>query len=150
MKFLNLFGIRNLSPRFTGNQKGMTLIEIMIVLAILGGLIAVLVTQVTNRLKTANIRQAKIQMAEYGKSLDLYYTDCNQYPTTEEGLQALVAAPSSCPNWGPDPYVKKINKDPWGGEFTYEFAGNSYVLRSLGSDRREGGTKDAADISSDQ
>ncbi len=132
------------------NEKGMTLIEIMIVMAILGGLIAILAGQVMGRLKTAKIRQAKIQIAEYGKALDMYFTDCNQYPTTDEGLNALVAAPSSCSNWGPDPYLKKVGKDPWGGEFVYEFTGNNYVLKALGSDKREGGAGDAADISSEQ
>ncbi|MGE4132447.1 MAG: type II secretion system major pseudopilin GspG [Bdellovibrionales bacterium] len=132
------------------NEKGMTLIEIMIVLAILGGLITILATQVTGKLKSAKIKQAKIQIAEVGKSLDMYFTDCGSYPTNEEGLAALTAAPSSCSNWGPDPYLKKINKDPWGGEFVYESSGNNYILRSLGSDKREGGTGDAADISSDQ
>ena len=131
------------------NNKGMTLLEIMIVLVILGGLIVILAGQVTGRLKTAKIRQAKIQIAEYGKALDMYFTDCNGYPSSEEGLQALVAAPPSCSNWGPDPYLKKVSKDPWNGDFIYESAGNSYVLKSLGSDKREGGSGDATDISSE-
>ena len=132
------------------DQRGMTLLEIMIVLVILGSLIAILATSVQSRLKASKIKTAKIQMAEIGKSLDMYFTDCNQYPSNEEGLQALVQAPSSCSNWGPDPYMKKVSKDPWGGDFIYESTGNNYVLRSLGSDHREGGTGDAADISSDQ
>lgn len=131
------------------NNKGMTLLEIMIVLVILGGLIAILATQVQGRLKKAKIGQAKIQIAEYGKALDMYFTDCSNYPTTEEGLNALVTAPGSCSNWGPDPYLKKVNKDPWNGDFIYESQGNNYILKSLGSDHREGGTGDAADISSE-
>ncbi len=131
------------------NNKGMTLLEIMIVLVILGSIAAILAGQVMGRLKTAKIRQAKIQIGEYGKALDMYFTDCNGYPTTEEGLNALVTAPPSCSNWGPDPYLKKVNRDPWNGEFAYESQGNAYVLRSLGSDRREGGSGDAADISSE-
>lgn len=132
------------------NNKGMTLLEIMIVLVILGTLIAALATRVQGQLKKANVKQAKIMISEIGKALDMYFTDCNNYPSTEEGLQALVQAPSSCPNWGPEPYQKKINKDPWGSDFIYESTGNNYVLKSLGSDRREGGTGDASDISSDQ
>lgn len=131
------------------NQKGMTLLEIMIVLAILGGLIAVLATSVQGQFRKAKIRQAKIQISEYGKALDMYYTDCNQYPTTEEGLQALMVAPSTCSNWGPDPYLKKLNKDPWNGDFVYESSGNAYTLKSLGSDHREGGTGDGADITNE-
>lgn len=140
--------IRN-NLRILRNSKGMTLLEIMIVLVILGSLIAILAGQVMGRLKTAKIRQAKIQISEYGKSLDMFYTDCNNYPTTDEGLGALVQAPSSCSNWGPDPYVKKVSKDPWGGEFVYESQGANYVIKSLGSDRREGGSGEAADITNE-
>lgn len=131
------------------NNKGMTLLEIMIVLVILGGLIAILATSVQGSLKKAKMRQAKIQISEYGKALDMYYQDCNNYPSTEEGLQALMQAPPSCQNWGPDPYLKKLNKDPWGGEFVYESQGNAYVLKSYGSDKREGGTGDAQDVTNE-
>ncbi len=129
-------------------NRGMTLLEIMIVLVILGGLMAVLATTVQGRLKASKIKTAKIQIAEIGKSLDMFFTDCNQYPSAEEGLAALVTAPTTCTNWGPDPYLKKVSKDPWGGDYIYESSGNNYVLRSLGSDRREGGEGDAKDISS--
>ncbi|MBX3022409.1 MAG: type II secretion system major pseudopilin GspG [Bdellovibrionales bacterium] len=131
------------------NNKGMTLLEIMIVLVILGGLIAILATSVQGSLKKAKMRQAKIQIAEYGKALDMYYQDCNNYPSTDEGLQALMQAPPSCSNWGPDPYLKKLNKDPWGGDFSYESQGNAYVLKSFGSDKREGGSGDAQDVTNE-
>lgn len=131
------------------NDRGMTLLEIMIVLAILGSLIAILATSVTGRLKAAKINQAKILIGEVSKALDMYYTDCSSYPTTEEGLQALIAKPASCNSWGPEPYLKKINKDPWNGDLIYESHGNTYTIRSLGSDKREGGAGDAADISSE-
>jgi general secretion pathway protein G len=127
----------------------MTLLEIMIVLVILGGLIAILATSVRGSLKKAKIRQAKIQIAEYGKALDMYYTDCNRYPNTDEGLQALLTAPASCSNWGPDPYLKNLAKDPWGGDFIYESEGNTYLLKSLGSDHREGGSGDAKDVANE-
>ena len=132
------------------NAKGMTLLEIMIVMVILGGLIAVLAGQVQGSLKKAKVRQAKIQISEMGKGLDMYFTDCNNYPSTEEGLQALMVAPPTCTNWGPDPYLKKLNKDPWSQDMVYESTGNDYELKSLGSDRRDGGAADAADISSKQ
>lgn len=131
------------------NQKGMTLLEIMIVLVILGGIAVTLAGQVMGRFKQAKIRQAKIAIGEIGKALDMYFTDCNGYPSNEEGLEALVKAPSTCSNWGPDPYLKKVNQDPWGGAYVYESQGNTYVLKSLGSDRREGGSGEAADISSE-
>ena len=129
------------------NQKGMTLLEIMIVLAILGGLITILANQITQRLASARVKEAKIQMAEIGKSLDMFYTDCGFYP--EGGLEDLVTQPSSCSNWGPDPYLKRIPKDPWNSDFIYEYENGSYVLISLGEDRKEGGEGTAADISSE-
>jgi general secretion pathway protein G len=132
------------------DNKGMTLLEIMIVLVILGGLIAILATSVRGSLKKAKMRQAKIQIAEYGKALDLYYQDCNNYPSAEDGgLEALMKAPASCPNWGPDPYLKKLNKDPWSGDFIYESTGNAYTLKSLGADHREGGDGESADITNE-
>lgn len=141
--------LKSRSAHAMTNQKGMTLIEIMIVMVILGGLITILAGSVMGNLKKAKIKEAKIQISEYGKSLDMYFTDCNQYPSTEEGLNALVTAPSSCSNWGPDPYQKKISKDPWGGDYIYESTGQNYVLKSLGADHREGGTGENQDISNE-
>ena len=131
------------------NNKGMTLLEIMIVLVILGGLLAILATKVSGQLRKAKMNQAKILIAEYGKALDLFYTDCNHYPSTEEGLNALVQAPSSCSNWGPEPYRKSVIKDPWGRDLVYESQGNSYLLKSLGADGKEGGTGESQDISNE-
>ncbi|MCC7405609.1 MAG: type II secretion system major pseudopilin GspG [Bdellovibrionales bacterium] len=134
----------------TNNQKGMTLLEIMIVLVILGGLVASLVTVVMGRLKSARIKQAKITMAEVGKALDMYYTDCGAYPSSEQGLGALVQAPGDgCSSWGPDPYIKKVPRDPWNHEYIYESQGGTYVLQSLGRDNREGGTGEDEDLSSE-
>ena len=132
------------------NNRGMTLIEIMIVIAILGGLMAILGQTVMGRLKKANMNQAKILIGEVSKALDMYYTDCSTYPSTEEGLQALIQKPAGCASWGPDPYLKKLNKDPWGKELIYENVGNTYIIRSLGADKREGGSGDGEDISSDK
>tara|TARA_Y100001935_G_scaffold213652_1_gene184506 strand:+ start:3177 stop:3614 length:438 start_codon:yes stop_codon:yes gene_type:complete len=133
----------------TNNERGMTLLEIMVVLIILGGLATVLIGQVMGRLGSAKIKQAKILIGEYQKNLDMYYTDCGQYPSTEEGLKALVEAPASCSNWGPTPYVKKVNKDPWQNDLVYESNGTTFVLKSLGKDRREGGSGESQDISSE-
>src|SRR5262249_42149268 len=131
------------------DSSGMTLLEIMIVLAILAGLIAVLATQVNSRLKKAKMNEAKIQIGEYSKALDMFYTDCGFYPHSEQGVAARVQAPSNCPNWGPDAYVKKIKDDPWNHPFIYESSGNAFKLKSFGSDGKEGGTGDAQDISNE-
>ena len=124
------------------NQIGMTLIEIMIVIAIIAGLMAVLGSNVMNSRKKAQIEQTKSQIKEIGKQLESYNLSCNSYPTSEQGLQALMVNPGTdaCPNWGPEPYLKKNQiKDQWGTAFMYESDGTKYVIRSLGPTKKEGG-----------
>ena len=134
------------------SQRGMTLIEIMIVIAIIGGLLAVLGTQAKNFLDKSKVENCKIQINELGKALDGYSLDCNGYPTTDVGLRALLSNPGeACPNWGPKPYYsKKDIKDTWGHQFIYESNGSSYILRSFGRDGKEGGASLDKDISSDE
>lgn len=126
----------------------MTLIEIMIVIAIIGGLLAVLGTMAFDRLKKARVDTAKIQMKSIGTALEQYNLACNAFPTTDQGLDALVTKPSAgCDNWGPTPYIKKNQlKDPWGKEFVYESDGSTFELKSFGEDKKEGGEGNAKDI----
>lgn len=131
------------------NKKGMTLIEIMIVLVILGGLMTILATQIMPKLFKSQRKEAEIQIKEVSKELDLFYTDCGFYPTTEQGLRALTASVPECKNWGPDPYMKKEPLDPWGTPLVYESHGSSYTLKSLGRDKKDGGSGLDEDISSD-
>lgn len=134
------------------NQRGMTLIEIMIVIAIIGGLMAVLGTMAFARLKESKVNTAKIQMKSIGQALESYNLSCNGYPTTDQGLQALVTKPSgdACPNWsggGTEGYMKKSQlKDPWNSDFIYESDGSTFELKSLGEDRKEGGEGRAKDL----
>ena len=131
------------------NDAGMTLIEIMIVIAIIGGLLAVLGNMAVSRLKTARVSTAKIQMKSIGTALDSYNLACNSYPTTDQGLAGLITKPASdaCPNWGPESYIKKSQtKDPWGKEFIYESDGSTFELKSFGEDRKEGGADNGKDI----
>ena len=128
------------------DQKGMTMMEIMIVLVIVGGLIAIVAPNVVQRLTSGRIDTAKIQIKELGKQLDLFYMDCHSYP---DDLQSLIKAPGDCPAWGPTPYINKLPTDPWNQEYIYELDGSSnYVLKSTGADKREGGTGNDKDISS--
>lgn len=126
-------------------QAGMTLLEIMIVLAILALIASVVGPSVLGQLEKAKIKEAKIQISELQKAVDLFYTDCGSYP---KDLDELLNPPSECPNWGPDPYIKKIPKDPWNEEFYYEVDGGSYEIFSFGEDKKEGGTGKAKDLSS--
>jgi general secretion pathway protein G len=135
---------------FKLNEVGMTLIEIMIVLAIIGTLLTVLATNVMSKLEKSRVANTRIQLHEVQKQLDMYNSDCGSYPTTEQGLNALLTKPGEeCPNWGPEAYIKKNQlKDVWGTELVYESDGSTVqVLKSLGKDKKEGGEGNGADIS---
>ncbi len=141
--------IATLKRRSRMNERGMTLIEIMIVLVIIGGLMAVLGTSAVTYLNKSKMDTAKIQIKEISKSLEAYNLTCNAYPTTDEGLKALTASPGdSCPNWGPEAYMKKEPKDPWGRPYIYESDGGNFTLVSTGKDRKSGGEGYDKDISS--
>lgn len=141
------------AARALTNSRGMTLIEIMIVIAIIGGLMAVLGTTAFNKLKQSRVDNAKIQIRQIGDALNSYNMACNSYPTTEQGLEALVTSPGAeaCSNWGPDAYIKgSMLKDPWGKLFTYESDGGTFNIISLGSDKKEGGEGYDKDLSSQE
>ena len=129
------------------NQKGMTLIEIMIVIAILGGLMALLAPKFLGQKDKANVGQAKIQMGQIANALSMYYNDCGKFPAA---LDNLVTADANCTNWGPEAYLKKAPIDPWGNAYGYEMNGGEYSLKCFGKDGREGGSAYNADIQYEQ
>ena len=133
------------------NQAGMTLIEIMIVLAIIGGLVAVLAGNVFDQFGKSKVNTVKIQFGELTKALQQYNLDCGSFPSTDEGLSALAQSSASCKNWGPTPYAKKaLITDPWNNEIIYEKnSSTSFTLYSLGADGMEGGEGLDADIRSE-
>jgi general secretion pathway protein G len=96
---------------------------------------------------------AKIEIGQIGQALDLYKLEVGRYPTTQEGLQALIQAPSGAPNWN-GPYWKKstLPKDPWGNEYKYTSPVQNapYEIMSYGGDGKEGGEGPNKDISSSQ
>ncbi|WP_068503536.1 type II secretion system major pseudopilin GspG, partial [Oleiphilus sp. HI0067] len=133
-------------------QHGFTLIEIMVVMVILGLLVAVVAPNILGRGEEARIGVAKTQLRNVSSALDLYKLDNFNYPSTEQGLEALVNKPSGSPepkNWSKDGYLPSVPKDPWGVEYQYVSPGSEgpYDLYSFGADQREGGEGDAADIS---
>jgi general secretion pathway protein G len=129
------------------NSRGMTLLEIMIVLAILGSLMAILLPKIVGQQDKANVKQTGIIMGQLITALNMYYTDCGKYP---ESLEGLAKADASCGNWGPEPYVKeKQLLDAWSNPFAYSIEGNSFVIKSLGRDKKEGGDGYNKDISSE-
>lgn len=136
--------------RRLGSEAGFTLIELLVVLVILGLLAALAGPRVLGYLSGARTDTAKLQIENLGQALELYKLDNGNYPTTSQGLGALVTAPSGTPTWR-GPYLTKseLPKDPWGRDYVYRSPGERgpYDLTSLGSDGTPGGTGDAADIS---
>lgn len=128
------------------NRRGMTLIEIMIVLAIIGSIAALLLPRMTGALDKSKVKEAKIQMGQIVNALSMYYTDCGKYPAS---LENLVKADANCSNWGPEAYLKKSPKDPWQHDFIYELNGAEYTLKCMGKDGKEGGDGFDKDISMD-
>ncbi|WP_312225719.1 type II secretion system major pseudopilin GspG [Stutzerimonas nitrititolerans] len=132
-------------------QKGFTLIEIMVVVVILGILAALVVPQVMNRPDQAKVAVAKGDIKAIGAALDMYKLDNFSYPSTQQGLNALVEKPSGSPqpkNWNRDGYLKRVPKDPWGNDYQYLSPGTQgqFDLYSLGADGKQGGTDLNADI----
>ncbi|MCR4299542.1 MAG: type II secretion system major pseudopilin GspG [Gallionella sp.] len=132
-------------------QQGFTLIELLVVLVILGLLASLAGPKVMNYLGGAKSDSAHLQVEEFGASLDLFKLETGRYPTTQEGLQALVQAPAGLTGWN-GPYLKKktLPKDPWGNEYIYVSPGQHgpYDLSSLGADNREGGDGENKDLTS--
>ncbi len=132
-------------------QRGFTLIEIMVVVVILGILAALVVPQVMNRPDQAKVTVAKGDIKAIGAALDMYKLDNYSYPSTQQGLEALVEKPSGNPqakNWNRDGYLKRVPKDPWGNEYQYLSPGTEgpYDLYSYGADGKQGGSELNADI----
>ncbi len=132
-------------------QRGFTLIEIMVVVVILGILAALVVPQVMNRPDQAKVTVAKGDIKAIGAALDMYKLDNYSYPSTQQGLDALVEKPSGNPqakNWNRDGYLKRVPKDPWGNEYQYLSPGTEgpYDLYSYGADGKQGGSELNADI----
>ncbi len=130
-------------------QAGFTLIEILVVVVIIGILGAVVVPNLLSRPDQARTTAAQTDLRNLSNALDMYRLDNFQYPSTDQGLQALVSPPSGFPepkNWNPDGYLKSLPTDPWGTPYVYERSGSDISLFSLGADGVEGGEGFNADI----
>lgn len=129
---------------------GFTLIEVMVVVAILGILATIVMTNVVGKDEQARITAAKAGLAQVSNALEMYKLDNHRYPTTDEGLEALVNRPASAKTFPPGGYLKGgMPKDPWGNPFQYIVPGSGgrpYDVYSLGADGAEGGEGNNADI----
>lgn len=132
-------------------QGGFTLIEIMVVVVILGILASVVVPRIMDRPDTARITKARLDIQAMESVLNQYRLDNFVYPSTEQGLEALVEKPSGDPepaNWNKSGYIKSLPKDPWNRPYLYLNPGEKgeFDLYSLGADGQSGGEDANADI----
>ena len=133
-------------PKFKTVRHAFTLIELLLVLVILAVLAAVVVPKFTHRSEEAKIAAAKADIAAFDVALDAYEIDNSRFPSSEEGLNAMVQAPSSATAWK-GPYIKRaVTNDPWGHPYVYRAPGQhnptGYDLSSSGPDGREGSEDD--------
>jgi len=145
--------LRSKSPErlLLRGSPGFTLIEMLVVLVIIGLIMGLVGPRVLNYLSDARTKAAKLQIEAFGSALDLYYLDNGRYPSSSEGLEALVRRPAQSGSWN-GPYLKggQVPADPWNNNYLYRSPGEDspYDIQSYGSDGREGGSGSAADIKS--
>ncbi len=134
-------------------RRGFTLLEVMVVVVILGILAALLVPRIISRPDEARVIAAKQDIASLSQALKLYRRDNQRYPTTEQGLQALVQKPAAGPvppNWKAGGYVERLPRDPWGNPYQYLNPGvrGEIDVFSYGADGAPGGEGLDADVGS--
>ncbi|MCZ6711741.1 MAG: type II secretion system major pseudopilin GspG [Gammaproteobacteria bacterium] len=128
---------------------GFTLIEILVVVVIIGILGAVIVPNLLGRPDQARITAAQSDIRSLANALDIYRLDNFQYPSTDQGLEALASKPAGFPEpkgYNPDGYIRKLPTDPWGSPYVYERTTEGFSLFSVGGDGAEGGEGLNADI----
>lgn len=139
-------------PGHDAGQAGFTLIEMLVVITIIGLIMGLIGPRVLNYLSESKVKAARIQLQSFGSALDLFYLDAGRYPSTSEGLGALVQRTPGVAAWN-GPYLKggSLPNDPWNHPYLYHSPGERapYEIISYGSDGQEGGSGIAADISTE-
>jgi general secretion pathway protein G len=134
-----------------GRKDGFTLVEILVVITIIGLIMGLVGPRVLNYLSESKVKAAAIQMQSFSSALDLFYLDLGRYPSTNEGLAALVQRPAGTTGWN-GPYLKNsaVPNDPWGHPYKYRSPSDHgpFEIISLGSSGKEGGVGAAAAIKS--
>ena len=134
--------------RSRGRTAGFTLLELLVVMVIIGLLVGYVGPKYFAQVGKSEIKAAKAQINAFEKSLDQYRLDTGHYPTTEQGLNAIVEKPANEPKWQ-GPYLSKaVPSDPWGNPYQYLLPGQhgEYDLWSFGKDGQPGGSGEAADV----
>ena len=130
-------------------ESGFTLIELLVVLIILGLLSGLVGPRVMKHFGESKVKTAKLQVEELAAALDMYKLDNDNYPTSTQGLKALVEEPPNAVGWN-GPYLRKnfVPKDPWNREYQYRYPGEhgEFDIFSFGADNAEGGEKDNRDV----
>lgn len=133
-----------------GRLQGFTLLELLVVVAIIGLLIGYVAPRYFSQVGKSEVTAVRAQIDGFEKALDQYRLDTGRYPTTEQGLNALVTKPADEPKWN-GPYLRKaVPLDPWGNPYRYKSPSErgDYEIVSNGKDGQPGGTGEAADITS--
>lgn len=141
--------------RLLKNQRGMSLIEILIVITLIAVAGSFVANQLFERMTEGNIKAAQTQIRNLKSLLEDYRRYCNQYPTTEQGLDALIAKPTSgpeCPNYPAKGFLAdgRLPLDPWTKPYQYESDGNAFVITSFGADGAPEGEGSNKDIKSNE
>lgn len=138
-----------LRPRSSAISTGFTLIELLVVVSILVLLASLVGPRVMKAFSGSKTKTARIQIEQLAGTLDIYRLEVGRYPTTDEGLQALVEDPGDVSGWN-GPYLKKtqVPKDPWGFEYEYRAPGEhgAFDIWTLGADNQEGGEDEDRDV----
>ncbi|MEE9451128.1 MAG: type II secretion system major pseudopilin GspG [Gammaproteobacteria bacterium] len=138
-----------LQKRSIRHLQGFTLVELLVVLAILGMILGLVGPRVMKHLGSAKSNTAKLHIEDFGGALDLFYLENDRYPLSQEGLEALAQKPAGLDNWnGPYLKKKKIPTDPWGNSYHYQSPGENgaYDLYSYGADNAPGGEDNNKDV----
>jgi general secretion pathway protein G len=143
MKFVQML-MKPFRGERNNSESAMSIIEIIIVIALIGGLMSVIITNVMKSAENAQVDTTKIAMQRIGDKLTMYRVDNNRYPSTEQGLEALINAPSDAKRWR-GPYIEEEKlTDPWGSKFEYESDGRIYKIRSAGPNNSMGDEDDVS------
>ena len=132
-----------------GKARGFTLLELLVVVAIIGLLVGYVAPRYFSQVGKSEVTSVRAQIDGFEKALDTYRLDVGRYPTTEQGLNALVAKPADALKWN-GPYLRKaVPLDPWGNPYRYKSPAEKgdYEILSYGKDGQPGGSGDGADIS---
>ncbi len=134
------------------DERGFTLTEMLIVVAIIAMIGTFAVGKITAAYNKAKVDSTKVIIRNLSSTLENYRLDCNIYPTTDQGLEALVTKPTGgrdCKNYNVEGYAKKVPVDAWNNTMIYESDGQKFLIKSYGQDGVEGGDGNATDLTSD-